>query len=610
MKKTLLAFATGTLATVALAPLAMAQPFQWPEAYAPTAPQGGNIDESIFSDFTTFNAILSSSATETSILNMTRAPDLVYRDWLGTRSFRNEEGEFNLLFASDIEEVQTEQEFVITLREGWTWSDGEEITAEDFIAARTVIGDADVQSNSYSTTVVGDAELPIEYEMLGDYQFRVTSPEPQVNLINNIGIIGAVPAHIFMPIYEESGAEGIRSLWGIDTPVSEIVSGGPYMLTEFSPGERILLSKNPTYGENVQAADGSPLPGPDSWTVTFTADTNAQVALVTTGQTDFYWPTTLNDTQAIQQAVQNGTIGGELFANIGPGTAVDFITYNFNHLDECKRNMFREPAFRQAISMMIDRDALVQAAVGGLGFPAKDYGGGEAVAPFDAATLEPFEFSPDQGLELLASIGFTEQGNDGVLRNPDTGCRVSFDLQFNEGNNRRSQLAQVTAQTLAEYGVEVNPRQVSTEIWSDSIDGTFEDYNPEEGRSVNYDAQIWGLAGGDVDNPSSVNVLGLGVNLNAWNKSRTDVEPWEISMDRLSRRMDRTLDIDERVAVYNQRAEIMREFLPVTPLIQQAFSFYANMGNLWPEEVFDAKSIESPYTPGNYRENLTAAQEQ
>ncbi len=314
--------------------------------------------------------------------------------------------------------------------------------------------------------------------------------------------------------------------------------------------------------------------------------------------------------QAIQQAVQNGTIGGQLFANIGASPAGDFITYNFNKLDECKRNMFREPAFRQAISVLIDRDALVQAAVGGLGFPAKDYGGGEAVAPFDAATLEPFEFSPDQGLELLASIGFTEEGNDGVLRNPDTGCRVAFDLQFNEGNNRRAQLGQVIAQTLAEYGVEVNARQVSTEIWSDSITGTSEDFNPEEGRSVDYDAQIWGLAGGDVDNPSSVNVLGLGENLNSWNKSRTNVEPWEISMDRLSRRMDRTLDLDERVAVYNQRAELMREFLPMTPLIQQAFSFYADLGNLWPEESFDAKALEAPYTPGNFRENLTVAQEQ
>ena len=128
-------------------------------------------------------------------------------------------------------------------------------------------------------------------------------------------------------------------------------------------------------------------------------------------------------------------------------------------------------------------------------------------------------------------------------------------------------------------------------------------------RARPIDAQIWGLAGGDVDNPSSVNVLGLAELLNAWNKSTTDVQPWEISMDRLSRRMDRTLDLEERVAIYNERAALMREYLPMTPLIQQAFSFYTNLGNTWPVEALDANSIESPYTPGNYRENLVKTQQ-
>lgn len=597
-------------AAVLAGSLAGAQPFQWPENYAPTATPGGNVNETVFGDFTTFNPAIIANAQERAAVGMTTAPALIYRDWLGTRTYKNEAGEYNLFFASAIEEVRPEQEFIITLREGWTWSDGEPITAEDFMIAREIIGDPDVQSNDYSATVTGDNEEPVIYEQLGEYQFSVTLAEAQVNaLAGTVGIVGALPAHIYGPVYEEGGAEGVRSLWGIDTPVDQLVSGGPYIITEFRPGERIVLSKNPSYGENVKAADGTPIPGPDSWTVTFSEDTNAEVALVTTGQVDFYWPSGLNPTQAIQQAVQSGTIGGTFYANIGPSGAVDFITYNFNNTDECKRTMFRAPEFRQAISTMIDRNALVQAAVGGLGYPAVDYGGGEASAPFDAPTLEPFEFNPEAGLELLASIGFTEEGGDGVLRNPETGCRVSFTLQFNEGNDRRAQLAQVTAQTLAEYGVEISPRQVSTDIWGQSIDAGFT--NPEDesaGREIDYDAQIWGLAGGDVDNPSSVNVLGLAELLNAWNKSTTDVQPWEISMDRLSRRMDRTLDLDERVAVYNERAELMREYLPMTPLIQQAFSFYTNLGNTWPEEALDANSIESPYTPGNYRDNLVKAQ--
>ena len=582
--------------------LACAQTFQWPENYAPTANEGGAINEVVFSDFLTFNLVLVSSATEQAVVGMVGGPDLIYRDWLGNRSFRKEDNSFNLVHAASIEEVRPEQEFVITLKEGWNWSDGTEITADDYIAARTIIGDPDVQSNSYSSTVVGDNEQPIEYEKLGKYQFRVTSPEPQVNLMFAVASVGAVPAHIFMPVYNDKGAEGILALWGVDTPVNQLVSGGPYMITEFRPGERIVLSKNPEYGKNVQAADGSPLPGPATWTIDFVADRNAQVALVTTGQASFDWPQTVDDVRAVQQAVQNGSIGGTFFPNIGPDTLVDFITYNFQKKNECKRNMFKTPEFRQAIAIMIDRQALIQAALGGLGFPASDYNS-DSSAPFDAPNLQPFEFNPEQGVELLNSIGFTETGQDGVLRNPDTGCRVAFDLQFNSGNDRRGQEAQVISQTLAQYGVRANPREVSTEIWSDSITGT-----QAEGTKVDYDAQIWGLAGGDVDNPSSVNVLGLGENLNSWNKDTENAQPWEISMDRLSRRMDRTLDLDERVAIYNERAELMRKYLPMTPLISPAFSFYGNMSNIWPEEALDANSIESPYRPGGFRDTLAAPQ--
>ena len=597
-----------TLALCSIGAFAFAQPYQWSEEYAPEAPQGGAIEETFFGDFLTLNPVLSSGASEAAVLSMVGGPAIIYRDWVGNRSLRNDDGSFNLLWASDIEEVREEQEFIITLREGWQWSDGVEMTADDLIATQTIISDPDVQSNAFDCGYVGtEGDQPVTLEKLGTYQVRLTLPEPQVNALGrklcaNYNTPGMIPAHIFMPVYEEQGAEGILSLWGIDTPPDQIVSGGPYTVAEFRPGERVVLEKNPLYGEAAQAANGDPLPGPDRWTVTFTEDRNAQLALVTTGQASFYWPTTLDEVRAVQQAVQNGSINGELFANIGPDSLVDFMTYNFNTMNECKSTLFNSPDFRQAIAIMIDRDALVDAALGGLGFPAKDFNS-DSAEPFNVPNLEPFEFNPERGVEILNGLGYTETGQDGVLRNPDTGCRVSFDLQFNSGNNRRAQEAQVIAQTLSSYGVEVNPREVSTEIWSNSITGT--DGLP---RQVDYDAQIWGLAGGDVDNPSSVNVVGLGVNLNSWNKSTEDVEPWEITMARLSQRMDATLDLDERIAIYNQRAELMREYLPITPLISPAFNFYENMTNIWPEDTLDSNSIESPYNPGNFRQNVATPQ--
>ncbi len=579
------------IAALTLFGAAMAQPYVYGPEYAPTITYGGEVLEDTFSDFTTLNTVLSSNATEVAVLGMFAGPAFTYRDWLGTRSFRDADGNWNLYWAESVEELVPDQDFIITVKQGWYWSDGVEITIDDVIAARTIIGDPDLGANSYVCTHIGGD--PVTFEKLSDYSMRLTLPQPFVNSLATKDC-GTVPAHIFMPVYEAQGAAGIQALWGIDTPPSELVSGGPYLLTEVRTGERLVFERNPMYGDFVQAADGSGLPGPDRWIVTISQDANAILARVVTGQSSAYWPDNADRLRAVIDAVNTGTIQGRVYPNVAPATSVDFITYSFNNPDQCKADMFSNTVFRQAINLMIDRDSLVQGAVGGLGYPAKGWTSA-AAAPFDGHTVADIEFDPETAVAMLASIGFTDMGPDGVLFNPSTGCRVAFDLNFNSGNNRRGQLALIISQTAAEYGVAINPREVSVEIWGDAIDGL-----------VDYDAQIWGLAGGDMDNPHAYNVFGLGQNLNAWNKDASTAQSWEILLDALSTRMSTTLDLDARVAIFNERAELMAEQLPVTPLINQAFHFYENLGNVWPAEYLDPNSIQSPYRPGGYRENLTA----
>jgi peptide/nickel transport system substrate-binding protein len=582
-------------AAVCMLTIASAQPLTWPPEYAPTVEYGGTIVEPTFSDITTLNPYFAKSSTEVSILGMMAGPGFLYRDWLGTRAFRNEAGEWNLYWASDVEELDPDRDYIVTIREGWTWSDGTPISMDDVVAARVVHGDPEAQSNSFVCTVVGDE--PVAYEVLDERRIRITLPVAQVNALA-IKDCGTIPAHVFMPVYEESGGAAAAGHWGTATPVSEIVSGGPYQLVEYRPGERLVFERNPTYTFEL-AADGSELPGPDRWTVTIAHDQNAQLAQVLTGAASFYWPRSLDQVRAVQQAVSSGTIGGTLYPNLSPGTSVDFVSYNFNNTDACKAEMFREPRFRRAMSLLMDREAMVEGAVGGLGFPANDWTT-VASAPFDPSFMGPLEFDPEEAVRLLRSLGFTQTGSDGVLRNPATGCRVEFDLQFNSGNVRRPQLALIFSQTASEYGVRVNPREVSVEIWGDSISGT------GMPRTVDYDAQIWAFGGGDVDNPAATNVLRINASLNSWNKDPENVEPFEVLMDQLTVAIDGALDLDERVALYRQRAEVMRDYLPITPMIAPSFHFYENVGNTWPVEAFDALSILEPYRPGAFRTQVMA----
>lgn len=161
---------------------------------------------------------------------------------------------------------------------------------------------------------------------------------------------------------------------------------------------------------------------------------------------------------------------------------------------------------------------------------------------------------------LLKNIGYSELSNDGVLSNPQTACRVEFDLQTAGG--LRAQEAQIIAQIAEPYGVKINPRLVPNELLTASIKGDL-DYDETGKRSVDYDAMIWGLSGGDIDNPSFTNGLQTGANLNAWNKSKQEVEAWEILMQRLTIEMSQEMDLQKRIEIYNERANLMREYLQI-----------------------------------------------
>ncbi|MDA0699920.1 MAG: ABC transporter substrate-binding protein, partial [bacterium] len=551
--------------------VAAAQPLTWSAEYAATFTAGGTVIEPVFGDLTTLNPYFTSSATESAVLDLIGGPGFVYRDWLGNRSFRTDDGGYNLFWASGVKELEVDRDFIVTIREGWTWSDGTPITLDDVVAARVIHGDPEAQSNIISCAFVGND--PVTYEVLDERRIRITLPVAQVNGLASQDC-GTLPAHVFMPVYEAGGGAAAAGLWGTATPLEEIVSGGPYLLTENRPGERMVFERNPNYTFEV-AADGTPITGPERWIVTISQDQNAILAQVLTNETSFWWPTTLDQVRSIQQGITAGTIEGSFYPNIGPGTLVDFMTFNFNSTDPCKAAMFSNSQFRRAMSLLMDRDAMVQGALGGLGYAANDMQSA-ATAPFEASFLGPLVHDPEAALNLLAGLGFTATGSDGVLLNPATGCRVEFDVQFNSGNNRRAQLALIFSQTAAQYGVKANPREVSVEIWQNSIIGS------GLPRITDFDANIWGLSGGDIDNPSGTNVLRINVNLNAWNKDAANVQPWELLIDQLVVAADGELDLDARVALWRQKATVMREHLPLIPLVAPGFHFYENLGNVWP----------------------------
>ncbi len=111
---------------------------------------------------------------------------------------------------------------------------------------------------------------------------------------------------------------------------------------------------------------------------------------------------------------------------------------------------FHEQAMRQAMSHAIDRQAIVQALLFGLGNPL--YG---PITPADAyydPSVEQFnQYDLDKAKELVAGLGWTP-GDDGILQK--NGTRMAFTLTLQEESFNRD-LGSVIQAQLAELGMEV-----------------------------------------------------------------------------------------------------------------------------------------------------------
>ena len=73
--------------------------------------------------------------------------------------------------------------------------------------------------------------------------------------------------------------------WGVTTPPDSIVGLGPFVLSSYLPGQRLVFARNPHYWR--QDAQGRPLPYLDRLTLEIVPDQNAEMLRLESGQIDF-----------------------------------------------------------------------------------------------------------------------------------------------------------------------------------------------------------------------------------------------------------------------------------------------------------------------------------
>lgn len=459
------------------------------------------------------------------------------------------------------------RQFTLELRRGIRFSDGATFNADDVVFSFKVYLDEKVHSPQRDLLLISDK--PLTVEKLGPYTVRFTFPAPYAAAERVFDSLAMLPRHLLEKDYEEGR---IGQIWNLATPPDKIVGLGPFRLKQITPGERIVLERNPYYWK--VDAKGQRLPYLDEITFITVPSKDAQVVRFQAGETQIITPLSAENYSALSAGQQ--TRHYKLY-DVGPGMEYNFLLLNQNEDTETrfpevarKQKWFGDVRFRQAISAAIDRDAIVR-----LVYQNRGTALATLVTPGDKlwfnSSVHIAGHSIPQARQLLESAGFSWK-KDGTLADAK-GQAVEFTILASASNAQKSQMATLIQDDLKQLGMNVH---VVTMEFRSIVDRIV--------KTHDYEAAMLSSASGDADpNPDMPFLISDGQN-HFWHLQEKQPAPWQAEIDSLMQKQLVAMDYRQRKKLYDRVQEIMAREVPVIFLASPNIlvGVHQDLGNVRP----------------------------
>lgn len=244
--------------------------------------------------------------------------------------------------AKDYSVSEDELTYTFNLREGMKWTNGEPVTAHDFVFAWKALLTPDFASDyayfgyifknglAFNQGKVGEEELG--FKALSDYQLEVTLENPASYFLSTLAF------GVFAPVNEKAYNE-FGTSYGTDA--NKMVYNGPFKMSTWDHESKIVLEKNADYYN----ADQISL---EKITMVMINDTNSALNAFRAGEVDMIG---LNGDQSKQ-------IKGEGFpVYTYDDGATFYLEYNLTEPQLQNANL------RKALTYAIDKQAFVDAIV-------------------------------------------------------------------------------------------------------------------------------------------------------------------------------------------------------------------------------------------------------
>ena len=406
------------------------------------------------------------------------------------------------------------------LREGLRWSNGDPLTADDFVQSwRRVLNPAFATDNAWYLFALKNAEAYTAGKISDAAAVGFKAMDARTLLLTLERPTPYLAALVSMPAWYPVNPRALAQFGAMEqrgtgwTRPGNLVGNGAFTLAEWSPNARIVLEKNPLHRDAAQNKLARviffPIENPDVEERDFRA---GQLHVT------FNLPVTKIASWRKQDPAK---------LRVDPMQQINFLRFNTG------RPSLSDPRVRRALSLAIDRAALARSVLQGsreaaLAMTPPGTGG------YTARAAVPTNIT--EAKKLLAEAGFADGRNLPVLeisaRNDEIMPRVAEALQ---------------AMWQRDLGVRTSISQVEQKTWIQN----------QQTGSYDISTAAW-----TADFPDPVTFLGLFTANSAYNWTGWNHPEYEKRMDAAAS----TVDAKQRHEIFQEAEELLLNEAPVAPL--------------------------------------------
>jgi peptide/nickel transport system substrate-binding protein len=408
-------------------------------------------------------------------------------------------------------------EYVIKLKRGVKWHDGQSFTARDVKFTHDLI----LNPKFGAYTKIGH-DVVSSVEIVDEYTIRVRLKESFAPFLTSWGDTYIVPAHIL---------EGVADPNTADFNTKSPVGTGPFKFASRVAGDHLVLKANEGY-------HGAP-PTLERVIFKYIPDLTVLYTQFKTGAVDV---TGLQGISAEFFAEAKGLPGVTIHQHATP--SVEYIYFNHG------KPQFKEVAVRQALYAAVDKKAIIDQIYYGIHKPVEGYL--PATAWAYNADLPKQEYNPEKAKQILEESGW-KVGPDGIRAK--NGVRLAFTNSTTAGNKLREQTQALIQQNWKAIGVDMQINNMpAAVVWGEYY------------VKSKYETLLVGIQAIIGDDPDCLNRIHSKYIPAETGSGRNVMQYKNPQVDKLLEDGVREVDRAKRRPIYLKLQEVIRADLPYLPL--------------------------------------------